>query len=75
LHGPAELLDHITERSAENGARALFENYTYLAANAFRLSPKGQELAETAEEFGMTREKLIARRQWVQETNKSATSG
>jgi len=37
------------------------------------LSPKGEELAETAEEFGMTREKLIAMRRWVQRVNKECT--
>ena len=68
--GLPSYLDYITERRAENGARVIFENYTYLAANGSRLSPRGEELAEIAEEFGMTREKLISLRQLVQQINK-----
>jgi hypothetical protein len=60
----------IIERRVQDGARAIFENYTFYAANDSRLSPKGEELAETAEEFGMTREKLIAMRRWVQQVTK-----
>ena len=35
-----------------------------------RLSPKGEELAEIADSLDMTREKLIAFRQWAQQTTK-----
>jgi hypothetical protein len=70
--GLPSLLSDIIERRAQNGARVVFEDYTYFAANDSKLSPKGEELAETAEEFGMTREKFIALRQWVQEISKSS---
>lgn len=65
--GLISLQADITERRAQNGARVIFEDYTYLAERDCKLSPKGEELAETAEFLEMTREKFIALRQWVQE--------
>jgi hypothetical protein len=61
----------ITERQVQNGARVIFENYTYLAGHNDKLSPKGEELAETAEFFEMSREKFIALRHWMQEISKT----
>jgi hypothetical protein len=60
----------IIERRVRDGARVVFEDYTYFAERDRRLSPKGEELAEMADSLGMTREKLISLRQWVQQTNK-----
>ncbi|KRR29112.1 hypothetical protein [Bradyrhizobium retamae] len=64
----------ITERQVQNGARVIFENYTHLARhnNNNKLSPKGKELAETAEFLEMSREKFIALRQWMQEISKTS---
>jgi hypothetical protein len=62
----------ITERQVQNGARVIFENYTYLARHDNKLSPKGEELAETAEFLEMSREKFIALRQWMQEISKTS---
>jgi hypothetical protein len=59
----------IVERRVQDGARIIFENYTYLAERDRRLSPKGEELAEIAESLGITREKLISARQWIQQMN------
>jgi len=64
------LQSDIVERRVRDGARVIFEDYTYFAKRDRRLSPKGEELAELAERAGMTRERLIALRQWVQQTNK-----
>jgi len=63
-------LDDITERRAENRASVIFENYTYLAKSDRKLSPKGEELAETAEFFEMTREKFIQVRRLIQEESR-----
>jgi hypothetical protein len=62
----------ITERQVQNGARVIFENYTYLAKSDNKLSPKGEELADTAEFFEMSREKFIALRHWMQEISKTS---
>jgi hypothetical protein len=58
------------ERRVGNGARVIYEDYTYFAARDERLSPKGEELAEIADSLDMTREELIELRQWVQQTSK-----
>jgi hypothetical protein len=64
------LQSDIIERRVRDGARVIFEDYTYFSERDERLSPKGEELAEIADSLDMTREKLIASRQWVQQTNK-----
>ncbi|WFU42220.1 hypothetical protein QA640_07020 [Bradyrhizobium sp. CB82] len=64
------LQSDIIERRGRDGARVIYEDYTYFAEHDRRLSPKGEELAEIAEGLGMTREKLIAMRKWMQETTK-----
>jgi hypothetical protein len=66
-------LADITERRTENLASVVFEDYTYHAKGDCGLSPKGQELVELAEEWGTTREKLIAMRQWAQRITKECT--
>jgi hypothetical protein len=63
-------LADITERRAEHDARVIFEDFTYHARGDCRLSPKGEELAALAEEWGTSREKLIAMRQWAQRITK-----
>jgi hypothetical protein len=62
------LQSDIIERRVRDGARVTYEDYTYFAEQDKRLSPKGEELAESAESLGMTREKLISVRQWLQQT-------
>ena len=64
----------IIERRVQNGARVIFEDYTYYAERDCKLSPKGEELAEAAECFGMTREKLIALRQWHKKRRKDVVN-
>lgn len=64
--GFKSLQDDVIERRAENGARVIFETYGCYFSNDLRLSPRGEELAETAEELGMSRRKLIFLRLWLQ---------
>lgn len=68
--GFRSLQDDIIERRAENGARVIFETFGSFFSNDPRLSPRGEELAETAEELGMTREKLFYLRAWVQKVTR-----
>jgi hypothetical protein len=63
-------LADITERRVRDGARFVFEDYTYRAKYDRKLSPKGQELVELADEWETTREKLIAMRQWMRRVTK-----
>jgi hypothetical protein len=70
--GLSSLLDTITERRVENNASVIFEDYTYLAKTNRKLSPKGEEIAETAEFLEMTWEKFISLRRWLQEISKKS---
>lgn len=68
----ASLQADVIDRRIQNGARVIFEDYTYYAERDCRLSPQGEVLAELAERAGMTREELIAVRQWAQQTTKKS---
>lgn len=63
----------IIERRVQDGARVVFENSPFFTPSDPGLSPKGEELVETAEEFGMTREKFIAFRRWMQRVTEECT--
>lgn len=64
------LQSDIIDRRVRDGARIIFEDYTYFAERDRRLSPRGEELAEMAHSLGMSREKLIAIRRYVQQISK-----